>query len=377
MDEASETVLDSKGDIMSKNLLELLDVFGFFDKDKLPKEALAFKPMGEFRPITINKENLPSEVVIKKPHFNTDAIKSYNKETKKFIYRPQTLEEYIGQDKAKELIRLNVKKINELRAVHFLISGDKGHGKTTVAHIIKNLLDGEIIERVASQLSDPNQLIEIINTINKSEKYPILFLDEIHNLTVDLAETLYPIMEDFKVAGKLVKPFTLIGATTEKNILVKNCPPFVDRFQVQIELEHYTASNIVEIITQYHKQLYPGYTVPQKTFNIISQNCKFTPRIAITLLEDSLIEPDINKVLQYHRIVKNGLTETDVRIIRALKKNVKPMGEEAISQVVGVSRADYRTVYEPFLVKQGYVMRTSRGRTTGHNADALLQGLKI
>ncbi|MHA1437886.1 MAG: Holliday junction DNA helicase RuvB C-terminal domain-containing protein [Promethearchaeota archaeon] len=359
------------------NFLELLDIFGFFDRKKLPKMPKDFKPVGEFNPVTLDVKKMPDEIIIKKPHFNTDAIQSYDKETKKFIYRPQTLEEYIGQAKAKELIKLNVKKIKELRAVHFLISGDKGHGKTTVAHIIKNLLDAEMIERIASQLSDPNQLIEIINTINNSKKYPILFLDEVHNLTVDLAEMLYPIMEDFKVASKLVKPFSLIGATTEKNLLVKNCPPFVDRFQVQIELEHYTANNIIEIIKQYHKQLYPDYHISDKTFNIIAQNCKFTPRIAITLLEDSLIEQNIQKVLQYHRIVKQGLTETDVKIIMALKKNVKPMGEEAISQIVGVSRADYRTVYEPFLVKQGYVIRTTRGRMIGHNADQLLQGLKI
>ena len=283
---------------------------------------------------------------------------------KKFIYRPATLNEYIGQDNAKALIALNIRKIETLKPVHFLISGSRGHGKTTLAYIIKNLLKAKMIERIAKQIICNDDVIDLVNEINASqEKNVILFIDEIHSLDQSLCEIFYPLMEDFKIAGKNVKPFILIGATTEKHILVKNNAPFIDRFQVQVELQHYSSKDIVEILTQYKNQLYPQYPITQDFINIVADNAKKTPRIAISLLEDGIIESDVAHVLKCHRIIYQGLNETDVRILRILIENQKPMGSKSLSQMIGLSEKDYLESYESYLVEQEYILRTARGRT--------------
>lgn len=319
------------------------------------------------------------EVIVKSPYFDVSKIKEYTKtESKKFIYRPQNLEEYIGQEKAKDNIKLSIREIKELGLCHFLISGHRGCGKTTLAHIIKNLLEAKMIERIAGELTDPNQIIEILNNdiYNSENDYNILFIDEIHNLKPSLCESFYPLMEDFKIGGKRIRPFILIGATTEKNILVNKVAPFVDRFQVPIELEKYTAQNIMDIITQYKKQMYPDKDFDTNNYPLIADNCKFTPRIAIALLKKNLIEKDIKKIFQAFRIIKNGLTDIDYKILQILIENQKAIGEDAMAQRIGISRADYRTVYEPFLAEQGYILRTSRGRTISEKGKELLKEIK-
>jgi Holliday junction DNA helicase RuvB len=293
---------------------------------------------------------------------------------KKFIYRPQTLREYIGQENAKALIALNIRKIEQIKPVHFLISGSKGHGKTTLAYIIKNLLNAKMIERIAKQIVNNDDLIDLVNQINQStEKNVILFIDEVHSLDQSLCEIFYPLMEDFKLAGRPVKPFILIGATTEKHILVKNNAPFIDRFQVQVELQHYRPEDIKEILVQYKNQLYKEYPISDEFVDMISRNSKRTPRIAISLLEDGIIEPDVNHVLKCHRIVYEGLTETDVTILRILAQNEKPLGAKALSQMIGLSEKDYCENYESYLVEQELILRTARGRMIASKGKEIYQ----
>lgn len=314
-------------------------------------------------------------VIVKEPSFSPSNINSYIQETeqKKFIYRPKTLSEYIGQDKAKELINLNLRKVKTLKLVHFLISGHRGCGKTTLAHIIKNSLNAKMIERIAGEITNPDQIIDLVNEINASkEKFVILFIDEIHALKPSLCESLYPIMEDFKIAGKIVKPFIMIGATTEKNILLKKVAPLVDRFQVQIELEQYTNKDVETILRQYKDQLYSDYKVGESYYTIISENCKNTPRIAISLLEDTLIENNISKVLSCHRILKDGLTDTDIKILRILSENKKQIGAGALAQMVGISQNDFVSVYEPYLMSKEYITRTARGRQIAVRGESIL-----
>jgi Holliday junction DNA helicase RuvB len=311
------------------------------------------------------------DVNIVEPVFNADNINSYN-HNKKFIFRPETLEQYIGQDKVKNLVRLNIKKIQQMKAVNVLISGNRGHGKTTLARIISNMLHADFLDVIASQISQPDQIIEYVNKINSNPNYTVLFLDEIHSLSPKIAEWFYPVMEDYKLCGKTIKPFTLIGATTEKNILQKKSAPFVDRFQVQLDLEEYTAEEIIDLLQQYKAQLYPIQTIEPLAYRTIADNCKYTPRIAITLLEDVLLEPDIKTVLKYHRIVKDGLTEKDMEILSFLCQNNKPVGEKALAQATGISNADYSEIYEPYLVRKQYVLRGSRGRIIGEKGKEVL-----
>lgn len=294
---------------------------------------------------------------------------------KKFIYRPQTLEQYIGQEKAKNLVRLNVKKIHTLRPVHFLVNGKKGCGKSTLCYLINNELNATMIERVSSAISTKEDVYNLVNEINAvKEGYVILFIDEIHNLArvPEIAELFYPVMEDFKIEGKPIRPFSILGATTEKNMLVTKLSPFVDRFQAQIELENYTEEELVTILKQYKEQLYNDKNVPEKIYGTIAKNCKFTPRIAITLLEDYLVEQNIERILEYHRIVKEGLTDIDFKILETLNENDKPIGEKALSQMVGVNMKDFREVYEPYLIEKGFVIRTPRGRTISKKGKEIL-----
>jgi holliday junction DNA helicase RuvB len=305
------------------------------------------------------------KVVIEKDKLSTSAITEFIpvSEMKKFIYRPQVLTEYIGQENAKNLISLNLKKINTLKPVHFLISGNKGHGKTTLAYIIKNMLQAKIIDRIGKQIANNDDIVNIVNEINQSkEKNVILFIDEVHSLDQAICEIFYPMMEDYKIEGKNIKPFILIGATTEKHILIKNNAPFIDRFQVQVELTQYRSIDIYNILTQYKNQLYSEYEIPEESINIISKNSKLTPRIAISLLEDSIIESNINNVLKYHRIVYQGLTDIDFSILRILIQNKKPLGSKCLSQMIGLSEKDYLENCESYLVSQEYILRTGRGR---------------
>jgi len=323
-----------------------------------------------------------NSVTIKEGYFNSKAIKEYPIKTKKFIYRPKSLEQYIGQDKAKSLVKLNIKKIKELRTVNFLLSGKKGGGKTTLAYIIKNLLNATLFEHIAGELSNPDQLENIINEISFNEngeprpedERVVLFLDEIHALSPKLCEIFYPIMEDYQIGGKAIKPFILIGATTEKNKLLEKVSPFVDRFQVQIDLENYTEEDIIKILRQYNQQIYLEKIVPDIKLTIIARNCKFTPRIAITLLEDCLIEENIGKVLSNHRIIKDGLTDIDFKLLKTLNDNDKPLGENALAQILGISQADYKQQYEPHLCEMGYILRTPRGRLISAEGKRILNG---
>jgi Holliday junction DNA helicase RuvB len=283
---------------------------------------------------------------------------------KKFIYRPQTLEEYIGQENAKSLVRLNLEKIVKIKPVHILISGDKGHGKTTLAYIIGKMLNLPISYSIGGSFTfDTLKQFLTENETDPEFKPHILFIDEIHGLEKTVAEFMYPMLEDFilPLDSKPIRPFILIGATTEKYSLLKKYSPMVDRCACQIELESYKEEDIYAILKQYNRQIYNDLC-SNDIFSTIARNCKFTPRISIAFFDDYIVCKDINRVLKAHRIVENGLTDTDLKILTHLKSIGKPVGEEALSMVAGVQRQDYRSLFEPFLLKNEYISRTCRGR---------------
>lgn len=320
-----------------------------------------------------NRKQKNIEIIIKEASIDAESVVEVPHDIKKFIYRPQALDEYIGQFQAKDLIKLNIEKIKKFKYVHFLISGQAGYGKTTLAHIIKNMLSANIVERIAGQIKDSTQIVDIINNIGRSDKKNnIFFIDEIHGLKTDICELLYSIMEDFSIAGKQIKPFVLIGATTEKNDLKMRVSPMVERFQ-EIDLVDYTINDIDKILKQYKKQLYSNEIINDFKFKIIAKNSKCIPRIAINLLEDSIIEPSISKVFNNHKIVKNGLTEIDIKILSKLRDIGKAVGEEALSQMVGISKNDYKVLYEPYLCRLGYINRTRGGRVLSILGEKILK----
>ena len=300
------------------------------------------------------------------------------KKPMKYIYRPINIREYIGQARAKERIELNLQKIINGKPVNFLLSGSAGCGKTTLAYIIGHHTGFKVHYYIGQSFTrkDLGQFL-IDNEREDGEMRNILFIDELHGLDTELAEELYPILEDMKVRDRDITPFIFIGATTKKSVLIQNLKPFVDRCaEGDITLEDYTAEDIEQIIRQFKIQIYPDVEVSDEVYNLIGRNCRFTPRIAIALFNDYAICKDMKRVLRAYRIVKDSLTDIDIKILKHLIDINKPIAKETLSIIGGMTAEEYSNIVEPFLISQGYLARTSRGRLATTQARELLESVK-
>jgi Holliday junction DNA helicase RuvB len=305
-----------------------------------------------------------------KEEYHSEQIKP-----KIYSFRPKTLIQYIGQERAKELININLQKIRTIKPVHFIISGSKGTGKSTLAYIIANELDFEISTYVAGSFTQEN-LIKFLSKNQDAQKPQILFVDEIHGLDKSIGEFMYPLLEDFllPVGNVKVRPFIFIGATTDKNILQKRLAPMIDRCQ-SINLEHYSAEDIKSILKQYNEQLYQ-LNVEEEVYDLLSANTRYTPRISINYFDDFVICKDINKVLSAHQVIKNSLTTNDIIVLEHLAEINKPIGLEVLSIITQQTKQDYMTLQEPFLIMEKYISRMSRGRIITDKGKLLLQEIK-
>jgi Holliday junction DNA helicase RuvB len=293
----------------------------------------------------------------------------------KFIYRPQNLSEYIGQENAKKQVNLTLKKIRTLKPVHIVISGHKGAGKSTLAHIIGKELQAKIVWYIGGSFTK----YSLLDFLDKNQKdinnLYVLFVDEGHNLLKALGEYMYPILEDFILPEENnppLKPFIFITATTEKNTLIKKFSPLVDRCGCDIVLEPYKPDDIMSIIKQANDKLYQK-NIEEECYDLIAHNCRYTPRIALAMLDDLIVSEDIGIVLSARRIVKNSLTDIDLKILSHLIEVGKPVGEQALAVISNQGVEDFRLLYEPFLIQEGYLTRTARGRIGTEKAKQLLK----
>lgn len=318
--------------------------------------------------ITNSKEE-PTKVEIVGGKFNSSKIIEYKgEELRKFEFRPVVWEQFIGQEEGKNRAKTIVKKAKRGIRCHFLVDGIKGHGKTTYVELFAKSLGAKLIQRVGKQV-DEEELLHIINEINTStEKYVIFFLDEIETTDWRVIKVLNPIIEQFKIAGKKIKPFIFAGATINKHILIKNNPDTLDRIPTHIKFARYNANEIGTIIKQYCQQLYPDEKISQEVIDTISKNCKFNPRTSISLLEEFIVEQDIKKVLSNSKIIIDGLNEIDLDILKVLNSSTRAMGANSLAMRVKLSQKEYITEFEPFLVEYGYINRvpsriiTSKGK---------------
>jgi len=292
-----------------------------------------------------------------------------------YRFRPRNLTEYIGQDRAKELVKLNLQKIKTIKPVHFLISGTQGTGKSTLAYIIANNLNFKIHTYIGGSFTMDNLRDFLVE--NETGEPHILFVDEIHSLPKELAEFCYPLLEDFMlpIGNIKVRPFIFVGATTEKNTLQKKFSPLVDRCGADILLEHYNAEDIKKILKQYNSQTYKQ-EIPEEIYDALSKNTRFNPRISISLFDDYMVCRSINQVLEAHRIIKNSLTTNDILILEHLLEIGKPVGVETLAIIIQQTKEDYIGLVEPFLLQNGYISRTSRGRLITEKGKKLLQEIK-
>ena len=295
--------------------------------------------------------------------------------------RPKTLSEYIGQETAKENLKVFIEaaKIRGESLDHVLLYGPPGLGKTTLAGIIANELGVSLRITSGPAIEKPGDLAALLTNLNQGD---VLFIDEIHRLSRSVEEILYPSMEDFSIdiiTGKgqmavsyhLPLPkFTLVGATTRAGQLTA---PLRDRFGVILRLELYTPQELAEIVTR-SAGILDIEIKPDGALEIASRS-RGTPRIANRLLKrvrdfaqvkgSGRIHHEIaTYALEALNIDKHGLDQIDHKILGVIidKFDGGPVGVGTIATAIGEDPGTVEDVYEPFLIKEGFMKRTPRGR---------------
>lgn len=295
--------------------------------------------------------------------------------------RPHNLDEYIGQNKVKENMKIYIKsaKKREEPLDHCLFYGPPGLGKTTIANIIANEMHSNIKITSGPAIEKPGDLAALLTNLSE---YDVLFIDEIHRLSKSVEEILYPALEDFTLDIMIGKgpssrsirldlpKFTLIGATTKAGSLTT---PLRDRFGIIHRLELYSEDDLSKIIKRSSKIL--DIKIEEESAREIARRSRGTPRIANRLLKrvrdyaivlgNGEIDLKIAKhALNQLEIDEIGLDDIDRRILETMivQYQGRPVGIEALSATVGEEIDTIEDVYEPYLIQIGFIARTLRGR---------------
>ncbi|AFD06950.1 Holliday junction branch migration DNA helicase RuvB [Solitalea canadensis] len=311
---------------------------------------------------------------------NSERLTPTEKEIER-VLRPQEFEDFTGQEKILENLRIFVKAAkNRGEALdHVLLHGPPGLGKTTLSHIIANEMGTGIKITSGPVLDKPGDLAGLLTNLSDGD---ILFIDEIHRLSPLVEEYLYSAMEDYKIDIMLetgpnarsvqisLSPFTLVGATTRSGLLTA---PLRARFGINARLEYYDAKLLTSIVMR-SADILKTPTTEEGAFEI-ARRSRGTPRIANALLRrtrdfaqvkgNGNIDTEIARyALNALNVDEHGLDEMDNKILLTIIDKFKggPVGLKTIATAVGEDEGTIEEVYEPFLIQEGYLMRTSRGR---------------
>lgn len=295
--------------------------------------------------------------------------------------RPQMLADYIGQEKAKETLKIYIEAAKERGESldHVLFYGPPGLGKTTLAGIIANEMDVNMKITSGPAIEKPGEMAAILNNLQEGD---VLFVDEIHRLNRQVEEVLYPAMEDYAIDIMIGKgatarsirldlpKFTLVGATTRAGMLTA---PLRDRFGVVNRLEFYTVDELKTIILRSAQVLDVG--IDDKGALALARRSRGTPRLANRLLKrvrdfaqvkyDGYITEEVaNYALDLLDVDKEGLDQTDRGLLLTMidKFQGGPVGLDTLAAAVGEDAGTIEDVYEPYLLKNGFIQRTPRGR---------------
>jgi len=309
------------------------------------------------------------------PKFNEEDLK-----TEKSL-RPQSLNEYVGQSKTKQQLDIFMKaaKIRRESLDHVLLYGPPGLGKTTLSHIIANEMGVNIKVTSGPAIEKAGDLASVLNKLRPND---VLFIDEIHRLNMSVEEVLYPAMEDYNLdiiigkgpGAKSVRielpKFTLIGATTRVGDLTS---PLRDRFGMICRLEMYSDEELNQIVLRSSSIL--DVEIKENAAIEIARRSRGTPRIANRLLKrvrdyalvigDGIIDKKITiEALRMLEIDNIGLDKIDRKILKSIiyKFSGGPVGLNTLSAATGEEITTIQDVYEPFLIKNGFIQRTPRGR---------------
>ncbi len=301
--------------------------------------------------------------------------------------RPRSLNEYIGQSKVREQMDIFISAARQRSEAldHVLIFGPPGLGKTTLSHIVANEMQVNLRHTSGPVLERPGDLAAILTNLEPND---VLFVDEIHRLGPVVEEVLYPAMEDFQLdivigegpAARSIKldlpPFTLVGATTRAGLLTS---PLRDRFGIVQRLEFYTTEELTKIVKRSAKIL--EVNINSDGAQQIARRSRGTPRIANRLLRrvrdyaqvksnGTITSENANAALDMLSVDEHGFDHMDRRLLLAIIEKFEggPVGVDSLAAAIGEERGTIEDVIEPFLILQGFMMRTPRGRVAMSNA---------